>query len=133
PGRDREHEQHPLRRGIGSAQHAGQPGPAHRPRAAGVRARREAALQQRGYALLAYVIEKAAGRPYEDYLRQSVLDPLGLRDTRHESDPMVVRGRAYGYTVSPEERGALVVAPFQQMATKTGGGSLVSTARDLHR
>ena len=86
-----------------------------------------------GYALLAYVIEKASGRPYEDYLRQSVLDPLGLRDTRHESDPMVVRGRAYGYTVSPEERGALVVAPFQQMATKTGGGSLVSTARDLHR
>jgi hypothetical protein len=46
---------------------------------------------------------------------------------------MLVRWRAFGYTVSPEERGAMVVAPFQQMATKTGGGSLVSTVRDLHR
>jgi CubicO group peptidase (beta-lactamase class C family) len=86
-----------------------------------------------GYALLARVIEQASGVSYAEYLKRAVLDPLGLHDTRHESDQMLVRGRAYGYTVSPEERGALVVAPFQQMATKTGGGSLVSTARDLHR
>ena len=85
-----------------------------------------------GYALLAHVIERASGRSYADYLQQAVLAPLGLRDTRHESDQMLVRGRAFGYTVSPEERGAMVPAPFQQMATKTGGGSLVSTVRDLH-
>jgi len=86
-----------------------------------------------GYALLAHVIEKVSGASYADYMERAVLGPLGLRDTRHESDQMLVRGRAYGYTVSPEQRGALVVAPFQQMATKAGGGSLVSTARDLHR
>ena len=86
-----------------------------------------------GYALLGFVIEKASGQSYADYMKQAVFDPLGLRDTRHESDQALVRGRAYGYAVSPDQRGALVVAPFQQMATKTGGGSLVSTARDLHR
>ena len=86
-----------------------------------------------GYALLAFVIEKASGTSYADDLKRAVLDPLGLRDTRHEADQMLVPGRAYGYTVSPEDRGALIVAPFQQMETKTGGGSLVSTARDLHR
>ena len=85
-----------------------------------------------GYAVLAHVIEKVTGRSYADYLERAVLAPLGLRDTRHESDQMLVRWRAFGYTVSPEERGAMVVAPFQQMATKTGGGSLVSTVRDLH-
>jgi CubicO group peptidase (beta-lactamase class C family) len=86
-----------------------------------------------GYALLGFVIEKASGQRYADYMERAVLRPLGMESTRHEADQMLVRGRAYGYTVSPDQRGALVVAPFQQMATKTGGGSLVSTARDLHR
>jgi CubicO group peptidase (beta-lactamase class C family) len=86
-----------------------------------------------GYALLAHVVEQASGLRYADYMRQAVFAPLGLSDTRHEADQMLVPRRAYGYTVSPEARGAMVVAPFQQMATKTGGGSLVSTARDLQR
>jgi CubicO group peptidase (beta-lactamase class C family) len=86
-----------------------------------------------GYALLAKVIEKASGRSYADYLEQSVFRPLGLANTRHEADQMLVPGRAFGYSVSPEQRHVLIVSPFQQMATKTGGGSLVSTAGDLHR
>src|SRR2546422_3925074 len=86
-----------------------------------------------GYALLGYVIEKVTGQSYADYLEQAVLRPLKLMSTRHEADQMLVPGRAYGYTVSPEERHRLIVAPFQQMVTKTGGGSLVSTVADLHR
>jgi len=86
-----------------------------------------------GYALLAAVIEKASGKSYADYMERAVFEPLGLRDTRHETDQMVVMRRAYGYTASPEARHALVLAPYQQMMTKTGGGSLVSTVRDLHR
>jgi CubicO group peptidase (beta-lactamase class C family) len=86
-----------------------------------------------GYALLAYVIEKVTGRSYAEALQQLVARPLDLPQTRHESDQMLVPRRAYGYTVSPERRHALLVAPFQEMVTKTGGGSLVSTAGDLHR
>lgn len=86
-----------------------------------------------GYALLGYVIEKVSGQRYGDYLEQAVLRPLGLTHTRHERDGMVVVNRAYGYTVSGEDRHAWIVAPFQEMSTKTGGGSLVSTAGDLHR
>jgi CubicO group peptidase (beta-lactamase class C family) len=85
------------------------------------------------YALLAYIIERVTGETYAEYVDKSVLRPLGLADTRHETDEMIVQGRAYGYTVSGEDRHGLVVAPFQQMATKAGGGSLVSTVRDLHR
>ena len=86
-----------------------------------------------GYALLAAVIEKASGWSYADYMQRAVFGPLGLTDTRHETDAMVVMRRASGYTASPAARHALVLAPYQQMMTKAGGGSLVSTVRDLHR
>ncbi len=86
-----------------------------------------------GYAVLARVIERASAMSYADYLGHAVLEPLGLTHTRHEADQMLIPGRAYGYQPSPSERHALRLAPFQQMATKTGGGSLVSTAGDLRR
>jgi len=65
-------------------------------------------------------------------MERAVLRPLHLLDTQHERDGMMIPKRAYGYTVGEENRHGLVVAPFQQMATKAGGGSLVSTVRDLH-
>jgi CubicO group peptidase (beta-lactamase class C family) len=85
------------------------------------------------YAVLGHVIERVTGVSYGDYLERAVLQPLGLAHTRHESDQVVIPGRAYGYTVSPDQRGVMIVAPFQEMATKTGGGSLVSSAGDLRR
>lgn len=84
-----------------------------------------------GYALLAFVIEQVTGESYADYLEQEVLVPLGLRDTRHEADLMLVPNRAYGYMPRRDAPRGLTLAPFQEMATKTGGGSLVSTVRDL--
>ena len=86
-----------------------------------------------GYAVLAKVIEKVTGQPYSTALATFVLDPLGLANTAEEADGMLVRNRAYGYTTSAQSRHGLEVAPFQQMATKSGGGSLVSTVGDLQR
>jgi CubicO group peptidase (beta-lactamase class C family) len=86
-----------------------------------------------GYAVLAAVIEKVTGQRYADALAERVLRPLGLTHSYEEADGMLVPRRAYGYTASPRARHGLEVAPFQQMVTKSGGGSLVSTAGDLHR
>jgi CubicO group peptidase (beta-lactamase class C family) len=86
-----------------------------------------------GYAILAKVVELASGRPYPEYLRDEILAPLGLRDTGHERDGALLERRAYGYLPDPAHRHGLVPAPFQEMATKTGGGSLYSTAADLFR
>jgi CubicO group peptidase (beta-lactamase class C family) len=86
-----------------------------------------------GYAVLAAVIEKVTGERYADALAGRVLQPLALNHTFEEADGMLVPGRAYGYTASSQLRHGLEVAPFQQMATKSGGGSLVSTVGDLHR
>src|SRR5262249_52224027 len=86
-----------------------------------------------GYEVLAAVSEKVPAKSYAAALEELVLRPLGLAHTHEEADGMLVPDRAYGYTASPARRRGLEVAPFQQMATKSGGGSLVSTVGDLHR
>lgn len=86
-----------------------------------------------GYAVATRILEQAGGGNYGALLREHVLGPVGLQHTRHEADAEVVPGRARGYAPSPVEFGRTVHAPFQEMSTKTGGGSLVSTAGDLHR
>ena len=86
-----------------------------------------------GYALLAFVIEQVTGESYANYLEREVLLPLGLRHTRHEADLVLVPNRAYGYMPRRDAPRGLSLAPFQEMGTKTGGGSLVSTVGDLYR
>ncbi|HJU86932.1 MAG TPA: serine hydrolase domain-containing protein, partial [Gemmatimonadota bacterium] len=86
-----------------------------------------------GYAVLALALERASGVSYPTLLESEVLMPLGLAHTAHERDGDIVPGLARGYEPSPEAFGRMRHAPFQEMTTKTGGGSLVSTAGDLHR
>ncbi|MGH7742717.1 MAG: serine hydrolase domain-containing protein [Candidatus Eiseniibacteriota bacterium] len=86
-----------------------------------------------GYAVLAAVIERASGKRYSRFVHDEILAPLGLRDTGEEADRMLVENRAYGYQPDPAGDRGLIPGAYQQMATKTGGGSLVSTADDLRR
>lgn len=91
----------------------------------------DASYSNGGYAVLAHVLELATGRAYGELLDAELLRPLGLTHTAHEADGDVILGRAEGYMPSPVEPDVMVHAPFQSMDTKAGGGSLVSTARDL--
>ncbi len=86
-----------------------------------------------GYAVLAKILELASGERYEALLKREVLDPLGLDATAHEADGALIAGRAFGYLPDPAHRHGRVPAPYQEMATKTGGGSLVSSVEDLFR
>jgi CubicO group peptidase (beta-lactamase class C family) len=86
-----------------------------------------------GYAVLALALERATGSSYPALLEAEVLTPLGLEHTAHERDGDVVPRLARGYEPSPEAFGRVRHAPFQEMTTKTGGGSLVSTAEELHQ
>lgn len=86
-----------------------------------------------GYAVLAALVERITGRPFGAVLHDEVIAPMGLRDTRHEEEGAVVPRLVTGYMPDPQVPGVLARAPFQQSATKTGGGSMVSTARDLAR
>jgi CubicO group peptidase (beta-lactamase class C family) len=82
-----------------------------------------------GYVLLGNLIEKVSGMKYEDYLRQHVFDPLGMKDTGYDHAETVLKHRAAGY-----DRGErLVNAPFIDMTIPHAAGALYSTTGDLRR
>lgn len=84
------------------------------------------------YNLLAYVIERVSGMPYARYIEQEITRPLGLHSTGHR-DRMadIVPGLATGY--APHGNVELERAQYLDWSTKTGNGSLHSTAGDLAR
>jgi CubicO group peptidase (beta-lactamase class C family) len=84
-----------------------------------------------GYAVLGRILELASGERYDSLLTSAILRPLGMTRTGHEATGSIVKSRARGYMPSPETHGELVAAPWQEMDTKTAGGSLVSDIADL--
>lgn len=87
--------------------------------------------------VLGYVVGKIAGQPFEDFVRERILEPLGMVDT----DFYVPDGKAGRfmpcYVLTPQGR-----ALFDAQATSpylapplfvSGGGGLVSTAADYLR
>lgn len=86
--------------------------------------------------VLGRVVEAAAGQPLDEFLSQRLFEPLGMRDTGFHV-PEEKRGRfaaCYapkegGFEAMPEEHEKFLSPPV----FKSGGGGLVSTARDYMR
>lgn len=81
-----------------------------------------------GYVLLAALVERVAGRPFDRYLADTLLAPLGLRDTGDGGAGPVLERRASGY------RHALGVwrnAEPLAAGVASGAGTLASTLDDL--
>jgi CubicO group peptidase (beta-lactamase class C family) len=78
-----------------------------------------------GYALLARVIEKASGRPYEAQLRAGILEPLGMKDTGIDDGVEVEPGWATGYLFTPQGG----VTPAEWSPTKGESVAAGSTRR----
>jgi CubicO group peptidase (beta-lactamase class C family) len=81
-----------------------------------------------GYFLLGVIIEKAAGKKYEDALRDEIFTPLEMTDTGYDWSEPLLRHRAAGYTRRGKE---VVNAKFLDMQQPYAAGSLYSTAEDL--
>ncbi len=83
-----------------------------------------------GYALLGLVIEAASGQPYANQLRQSVLEPLGLRDTTPDLDPARADDYATGHSslAYADRRVPIEQVDTAAMAAATG---FAATASDL--
>jgi CubicO group peptidase (beta-lactamase class C family) len=81
-----------------------------------------------GYFLLGAIIEKIAGKPYEQVLKEKILDPLGMKDTGYDHHATILNKRASGY-----ERTAagFINAPYLDMSLPYSAGSLYSTVEDL--
>jgi CubicO group peptidase (beta-lactamase class C family) len=83
-----------------------------------------------GYLLLGYIIERASGERYEDFLRKNIYEPLGMSDSGYDHPWIILKNRASGYE---RKDGQFVNAMIMEMDTPFGGGSMYSTVGDLLR
>jgi CubicO group peptidase (beta-lactamase class C family) len=83
-----------------------------------------------GYALLALTVEKFSGKPFRDFLKENIFQPLGMNTTiAFENNINEVSNRAYGYTIT--ENG---VDLTDQSITSAvlGDGGIYSSLNDLY-
>jgi CubicO group peptidase (beta-lactamase class C family) len=80
------------------------------------------------FALLGIVVERVSGTAYTEYVRQRLLDPLGLKRTSFDPD----ENAAKGYLVKPYVEGVWDEAPVQTGAW-VAAGQMWGTVHDLCR
>lgn len=81
-----------------------------------------------GYTMLAYIIEAVSGITYESFIRQHILDPLGMMNTGCDRNDKIVMHRSDGYS---SVGGQTVPAAYYDLGTVMASGDLYSTAEDL--
>ena len=82
-----------------------------------------------GYALLALIVERAANRPFADFLRERIFRPLGMSGTvAHREGAGEVRNRAYGYSV---ERSRWIRTDQSLTSAVLGDGGVYASIDDL--
>lgn len=82
------------------------------------------------YNLLAFIIERVSGKKYGDFLRDEIFIPLKMESTFHHDDmTQIIANTAEGYAANGNF--GLQKAPYLDWSSKTGNGSLVTTAHDL--
>jgi CubicO group peptidase (beta-lactamase class C family) len=87
------------------------------------------AYSNTNYHLLGMIIHKLSGKPYGEFLRERVFEPLGMNDTRVLSLTEVIPNRASGYVW---EGGALRNGDYVAGSVLAyAGGGLRSTVLDL--
>ena len=84
-----------------------------------------------GYALLALTVEKISGKPFRDFLKDNIFQPLGMENTlAFENNINEVKNRAYGYTINDS-----VIEFTDQSITSAvlGDGGIYSSLNDLYK
>lgn len=88
-----------------------------------------------GYNLLAAAIQCASGQPFANYVKEAILEPLGLNNTLFDDVRRVVpdRARLYSYydPLTYEEGSELLRVPDWDYSYNMGGGNMLSTGEDL--
>ncbi len=84
-----------------------------------------------GLSLVGYVVEAASGVPYHEYIRQNILDPLGMNDTYSEMPKQHIGGQlATGYSGFTRD-GVRVEEPFFEARGIAPAAGFASTVDDL--
>jgi ABC-type multidrug transport system ATPase subunit/CubicO group peptidase (beta-lactamase class C family) len=83
-----------------------------------------------GYVLLGYIIERASGETYEQFLQKHIFNPLGMKDTGCEFTSDRVPGLAEGYFAGDQ---GPTKADAVHMSNAFSAGGMYSTTADLLR
>lgn len=86
------------------------------------------AYSNSGYVLLGYIVEKASGRSYEQFMQRFVFEPLGMKDSGCDHFETILPHRATGYTPDGD---TWVNSAYLDMTFPLGDGALYSTADDF--
>ncbi|MGH9816278.1 MAG: serine hydrolase domain-containing protein, partial [Candidatus Acidiferrales bacterium] len=82
-----------------------------------------------GYLLLGFILEKAAGQSYDEYLRANIFAPLGMDASGYDWNHAVLPGRASGYARRGES--GYANAEFIHMTIPHAAGALYSSVEDF--
>lgn len=82
-----------------------------------------------GYNLLGAVVQRAAGKPFDAYLRESLLDPLGLEAIIPERSDSAIPDLAAGYARQPD--GTLRTEPRTDLSDRWPSGGYLASAYDI--
>jgi CubicO group peptidase (beta-lactamase class C family) len=82
-----------------------------------------------GFALAAYVVEEVSGQPFDQYVAEHIMRPLGMAKSGYLLSPPLPEGLAMGYSY---QDGAQVPQPVDYDSDYPGG-SIVSTGADMAR
>jgi CubicO group peptidase (beta-lactamase class C family) len=83
-----------------------------------------------GFFLLGYIIEKASGMKYQDYIEQNLFKPAGMTNSLYGSDRKIIKNRAYPYQPDGDNT---VNADYMSMLLPFSAGSIMSTVEDLYK
>lgn len=81
------------------------------------------------YFILGYIIEKASGLTYQDYIQQKIFEPVGMTSSYYGSAQKIIPNRATGYQKTDE----IINAEYLSMSHPYAAGSLMSTVGDLFK
>lgn len=79
------------------------------------------------YFMLGYIIERASGMSYPEFLEKRIFQPLGLKNTYYGSMSRIIPNRAAGYQKAEQ----VVNAEYLSLTQPYAAGSIMSTVDDL--
>src|SRR5215207_9894140 len=82
-----------------------------------------------GYFLLGAIIERITGKPYEQVLKEKILDPAGMKNTGYDHHDTLIPKRAGGYAKTAD---GYTNALYLDMSIPYAAGSMYSTVEDLY-
>jgi len=87
------------------------------------------AYNNSGYFLLGAIIERVTGKSYEQALKESILDPAGMKNTGYDLHDPLIPKRASGYSKTLDD---YINAAYLDMSIPYAAGSMYSTVEDLY-